>query len=117
METLKKYLAFSYYSLPLIDSLKDHKLVLVTPAGVIMGSPIAKNESDDSISGLATVATDFVSDYRTKYSLDPEKPLDGNDGFLILKDVTLQSGTSTHHFDILNVFYDQIIAISIGKIN
>lgn len=117
MESLKKYLSYSYYTLPLIDNFQDQKLIVVTTAGVIMGTPISKDDSDESIHGLYSVATNFANDYREEYSLDPEQRLDGNDGFMPLKDVTLHSGHNTFHFDFLNVFFDQIVAITIGKTN
>ncbi|MCH5261630.1 MAG: hypothetical protein J1F42_01830 [Lachnospiraceae bacterium] len=117
METLKKYLSFCYSYIPLIDDLKDYKLCIVTPAGVITGSPIAKDDSDESVKSLVTLSSEYVEEYRKENSLDPSKPLDGNDGFFMLKNATLRSGGATYNFNFLNVFFDQIIAITVGKMD
>lgn len=115
METLKKFLSLSYSSIPLIDNLKDYKLCIVTPAGVITGSPISEDDPDESIKSLATLSSNFVEEYRKENSLTPSEMLDGNDGFLVLKNATLNSSGMIHDFNFLNVFFDQIIAITVGK--
>ena len=115
MQSLKKYLSQYYYSMPLTDSLKYNKLIVITPSGVIMGSPISNDEMSNDANLLATLSLNCVKEYREKNSLEPSQQLDGNDGFITLKNVTLQTGEATFNFAVLNVFYDQIVAITVGN--
>lgn len=113
---IKKYISLRHYSIPLTDSLENNKLIIITPAGIITGSPISDDGTDNDANAFATLCSNFVKDYREENSLNPSEPLDGNDGFFILQDATLQTGRATYNFPCLNVFYDQIIAITIGNL-
>lgn len=116
MESLKKHLAFAYCATPLINDLKDNKVIIVTPFGVITGSPVTKDEPEGTAKFFAELTNEYIKQYYEDNSLAPEHPLVGNDGCVVLKDVVLNSGTNTFNFKILNVFYDQIIAITIGNL-
>lgn len=94
MDTLKKSLIESFYTMPLLDELKDSKVVFVTHTGIITGTPVSKDEPDKAIRDLSTISLDCVGDYRKNHSLDNSQSLDGNDGFMILKDVELNQVTT-----------------------
>lgn len=115
MQSLKKYLIYSCCSMPLIDDLQDSKIIIVTHSGVITGSPIAEDESDSTIYNWATISSTFADNYRKQHSIDESQSLDGNDGFVTLKDVEFKSGTATYHFNVLNIFFDQIVGITVGS--
>lgn len=115
MESFKKSLIRSFYTLPLVDELKDIKVVFVTHAGIITGTPVQNDEPDKAIHDLYTISMECVKDYRKDHSLDTSLPLDGNDGFMILKNVELKSGNTTFHFNYLNIFFDQIIGVTLAE--
>ncbi len=115
MNTLKKHLVHSYSCVPLVDSMKDNKLIVVTPSGVISGTPVTNDETDESIKVFCDISNKFTKEYREENSIDDSQGLDGNDGFFMLKDVTLRSGSNTYNFGFLNVFFDQIIAVTVGN--
>lgn len=114
MDSLKKHLSFAYCASPLVDGLKNNKVIIVTPFGVITGSPMSKNEPEGPAKFHTELTIEYKKQYYDEHSLDPGQPLDGNDGYVVLKDVVLNTGTSTFNFKALNIFYDQIIAITLG---
>lgn len=113
MDTLKKSLIESFYTMPLLDDLKDSKVVFVTHAGIITGTPVSKDEPSKTIRDLAAISLDCVENYRKDHSLDESQSLDGNDGFMILKDAEFRSNNNTFRFNYLNIFFDQIIGVTI----
>lgn len=114
MESLKKSLIFSYCTMPLIDGSNNEKIIIITHAGIIIGSPIGKDESDESIHNMASISMAYADDYRKENSITELQSLDGNDGFIILKDVEFKSGAATHRFNVLTVFFDQIVGITVA---
>ena len=113
MDSLKKYMIASFFSLPRTCDMKSCKIVLVTQAGVIIGSPSEKDEADKAIQGLKDFSAMCSANYRQNHSLDDSQRLEGNDGYLILKDVQFKSGGATYTFNYLNVFFDQIIGVTL----
>lgn len=116
MESLKKYITTEFAGMAFNDSTKSNRLILVTSAGVIIGDPVISEETDSAISSLANVSKDIANEYREKNSI-PDSPLDGNDGFICLKNVTIKSPHTTTNIPFLNVFFDQIIGISLGNMD
>lgn len=114
METLKKYVTTEFASMA-FNAKNDH-LVLVTSAGIIMGDPAISEETDSATSSLVDISKDIAGEYRKNNNI-PDSPLDGNDGFICLKNVTVKSPHTTSHFSFLIVFFDQIIGISIGNMD
>jgi len=89
----------------------DMNLILVTSNGVISGTPCPE-ESDSEFTGFVQ---GVAGQYKEKYA--PEAPLDGHDGCIILKDVTVQSGLQTTEVGRLVVFFDQIVGVTLGKLD
>ncbi|MDE7247764.1 MAG: hypothetical protein K2N43_07740 [Lachnospiraceae bacterium] len=114
MDTLKKSLIQSFYTMPLLDELKDSKVVFVTHTGIITGTPVSKDEPSKTIRDLATISMECIENYCKDHSLDDSQPLDENDGFMILKDVEFKSGNNTFRFNYLNIFFDQIIGVTLA---
>lgn len=115
MDSLKKSLICSFYSLSFTDEMKDSKIVILTHSGIITGTPIAEDEPDQSIQCIKSFSKLCATDYRQEHSLDNTQPLDGSDGFLPLKDVHFKSGGISYTFNYLNVFFDQIIGITLDS--
>ena len=85
-------------------------VILLTAMGAICGKPVLstdqKDESNACVIALGVAAERF----------EEGKP-EGNDEFITLTDVTIrtQSGAK-FNFNTLTVFFDQIIAVSIGTL-
>lgn len=120
MSTLKKHTLASIGITPVIDGLTDNQVILVTAAGVITGSPVTKEDinvdSDPKKFFISKMAKEFSDSYRKDNNISAEEILEGNDGFLLLKNATLHSADGTpFNFKELIVFYDEIIATSLGN--
>lgn len=113
MYTLKKDLIAKYAMLPRTDDLKNNKLVIVTAAGIIQGN-LVSNETESSIEIMKAITNKFIDDYREESNIPKGALLDGNDGCLLLEDVMLTCGSTVFPFQFLTVFFDQIIAVTIG---
>ena len=120
--TFKKVLIndFSFLSLP-SDEIGNNQLILITAAGTIIGELI--NDSDEEKSEFSS--TDFIAkfientatDYKKEHEIPEDQWLTGNDGCVVLKNVTIRNGSSTTNLPVLAVFFDQIIAASVGNLN
>ena len=115
--SLKKELINNIANWFLADGAPKKRIVLITSFGVIEGTPaklslndINSKYDDQSVPVmLYKMSEQIEAEYRKTYELDEEAPLDGNDGFITLTDVTL----GIVRFNILNVFYDQIVGFTI----
>ena len=114
--SLKKHIIQDYSLIPLYDGMQDHKLILITAAGTIVGTPILKDDDDESALSLAKMTAHYTSDYGEKYSLGDDFKALGNDGFLMIKNVEIINLNQKTHLPFLIVFFDQIIGVSIGDI-
>lgn len=117
--SLKKETVYGYSAIPSIQALETNKLTLVTAAGIIIGTPVkddVDSDADADVEMLKTVNSTIIDNYRHDNNIEENKPTSGNDGFIELKDVTLISGSTRSNFKFLNVFFDQIIAVTIANI-
>lgn len=118
--TLKKHIIFSLARATLLDDFKDSKIMLITSGGTIVGTVCnlkdAKDTSDcPSSEYFASLTNQLAKGYREDMGLNPGEPTEGNDGFIILKDVEVTNGSSKTKSNTLVVFLDQIVGISFGK--
>ena len=111
--SLKKSMIMGFSLLPTIDALKGNKLVLLTPAGVVTGI-LEEEDAEDmkTASGLIKSTVSTVEDNYFK-----ESTVENNDGFMLLRQVTLMIGNNTFNFESFVVFFDQIIGVSIAAVN
>lgn len=120
LPSFKKQLIQSFACLPSFKELEGNELVVVTPLGLIVGTlakTSAENSDDKDLIAstfLAKLSMEFCDKYREENSLDKEQPLANSDGFLSLTDVTIKTSNNTFNLGFLNVFFDQIIGITIG---
>ena len=116
--SLKKETIRTFAGAAAIPEFQDDLLVVVTPAGLITGHPVAatvpNNSTSDTVSDILTALDTVSKKYADTYHL--EFPLADNDGYIILNDVTHYTGGSTNKLSYLIVFIDQIVGISTGKI-
>lgn len=71
----------------------------------------------DSSNLIAATCDKITCSYREDRNIPEGTMLDGNDGYIALKNVTINNGKNPFNIPFLCVFYDQIIGVSIGKIN
>ncbi len=108
--SIKKMMVVSVLELLANQSLQNKKIILLTAAGIIKGRIFIQENSEQKFDSALWALSQAVSRSYEQYC--PDSPLPGNDGFLLLKDVTIeQAGTKTE-LDHMIVFYDQIIAVS-----
>lgn len=142
--SFKKNLIHSLSTLPLFEALAQNELMLVTAAGIIRGrvtilkiepeagddteksDRVAEPEKDgykfnnEPTESKKAFLAYYVQAARETYNKEqnmPEKAyLPGSDGGLCLHDVELDYGNgNVQKFSEMVVFYDQIIAVSLGK--
>lgn len=115
--SLKKTLISSYCAMPTTEALANNSIIVVTPCGIITGNPLLDNESDNTIKLMEDLNIRFAKNYREDFNIPINMPLSGNDGFFTLKDASLISGSVTTSLGFINIFYDQVIGISLGNLN
>ena len=52
MTTLKKDLIRQFAAMTSLETMKDSRLVLLTPAGMIVGTAVPKEEADPKVSSM-----------------------------------------------------------------
>ena len=114
MDSLKKFVIASFSNIPSFEGLEKNKLVLATPAGIIFGTPVYDEESTEELP-LTSFVNSLALTYRKEHDISDDTRLEENDGFLYLKDVTIQNGVQRTNLPYMCVFYDQIIGVSIGN--
>jgi hypothetical protein len=91
----------------------------LTPSGIISGRLLKRSNGEKPTDGkdlIAEAVESFSKKYKEVYNIENFVP--GNDGFVILEDVTIRQIGSDSIFKLeqLTVFYDQIVGISLGKV-
>lgn len=113
MDTLKKSIIEACGVFASVEGMEPSKLILLTAAGRIHGT-ISK---DDTESYVAKAIDKFARNYFDEREIPDGTLPDGNDGYLNLENVTLYKDSATINFPSLTVFFDQIIAVTIGNIH
>ena len=118
--TMKKYISLMLTGVSEIEGLENNDVIFVTSIGYITGKPLSEEETQEnskitSDNTLYWVTKNITDDYRKEYNIT-EEPIDGNDGYIILKDVTIKYLNSTTKLGSLILFFDQIIGVTFGNI-
>ncbi len=109
--SLKKYITINFSKVELND---NEQFIVVTSAGVASGKPLLNGENA-LLPNYAQFLVDTVHEYRSNNGISEDEPLCGDDGFIVLTDVTLNASNLITHMPYLIVFTDQIVGISIGS--
>ena len=112
-ESLKTYLIDSYCNLIQLDKFDlDHsKLVLITSLGTIYGK-IFKLDKSNAEKTVINQVNEAAEKQYFKYN----KEISGNDEYICLEDVLLVTPKGDKvKFTHLNVFYDQVIGVTVGN--
>lgn len=124
--SLKKQIINEVYAFMATEALKGNYLILITAAGMILGKPVFDTEAqyedlesgrlnDKNAIALTFEMIDESKKEHKKYVPDGS-PLPGNDGYIMLKDVTIRAnGGIRSSFSTMIVFYDQIIGVTFGN--
>lgn len=120
LPSLKKVLIQKYSFLATTDELGNNNLILLTATGIISGKAIQDVPEDQDLSSddvMSKISLEIAKQYRADNGIGDGESLTGNDGFICLKDVQIISGTKTINLPFLTVFYDEVIATTLGNIS
>lgn len=94
----------------------SNKLVFVTAAGIISGYPCEINSKSNpsTLQGLMSMLASISLDGYEE-NIQSLKDINENDGFILLKDVTINNGPSTFSTPSFFLFFDQVITVAIGN--
>nr|DAO88963.1 MAG TPA: hypothetical protein [Caudoviricetes sp.] len=94
----------------------SNKLVFVTAAGIISGYPCEINSKSNpsTFQGLMSMFAGISLDGYEE-NIQSLEDINENDGFILLKDVTINNGPSTFSTPSFFLFFDQVIAVAIGN--
>ena len=110
--SLKKHIIKSLSNL----SSDNNKLVFITAAGIISGYQSEINDKSNirtASSSMSMTAGTLLKDY--EQNIQSLKDINENDGFILLKDVTINNGHSAFSTPSFFLFFDQVIAVAIGN--
>lgn len=118
MDSLKKTIIKKYCCMPAVEDLSTNRVVLLTTAGIVTGTPIKKNDdSSDTVKLISSINSQIINSYCEKHQLSDVKDLDGDDGCITLKEVTITlNGIQVKH-DIMTFFFDQIVGVTLASNN
>jgi len=115
MHSLKKEIVFKSSIIPMAGDKNAASVLFYTALGIINGTILEKNESDLTLNLLAKTYHDITKRYKEEFGIEERQHLEGDDGFLMLKDVeiTMTNG-NTRETNFFVLFYDQIIGVSLS---
>lgn len=114
-KSLKSYMIDSYAKLIQVEELEvdNTNLILLTSLGAIQGTHLNADESNKENTLLKKV-NDIAEN---EYFID-NSDIQGNDEYVALEDVLLITPNGDKvKFPHLNVFYDQVIGVTVGNLN
>ena len=115
--TLKKDLILSYAYLTESKSfdLDKNSILLLTPFGIISGKLL---DRDVKYTDNALIVLNEINKQTSDKYLEEHDSISDNDGYIPLKDVTITCpNKSVFNMTSLNVFYDQVIGITMGNLS
>lgn len=118
MDSLKKFIISNFSEMPSISGLENNRVMLITAAGIIYGTPaVAEDDLNDPVNLLTKSLDTFANIYHEHNNIPDNTLLDGNDGAIALKNVTICTENNKFNTPFLCVFFDQIIGVSLGNVN
>lgn len=122
-ESFKKYVIKMFSAMPCSEAFLQNEVCLVTALGIITGRFSLKHIPESESSGSLSEKTfhtqmfdEIFLNYCENYNIEPSS-LSGNDGAIVLNDVKILNNGVIAEMNELVVFFDQIIAISLGSQN
>lgn len=108
MDSLKKMIIRTLAVAPQTDMFSNNQVILTTAAGVIAGKIVEENSEKQSDMVFTTMLDEISKNYKAD--------IEGDDGYMLLSDVTVINGNARTNLKNLIVFYDQIIGVTLGTI-
>jgi len=108
MDSLKKMIIRTLAVAPQTDMFANNQVILTTAAGVIAGKVVEENSEKQGDMIFSTMLDTIAEKY--------EADIEGNDGYMLLSNVTVINGNARTNLKNLIVFYDQIIGVTLGTI-
>lgn len=114
--SLKKFMIRNYEKLPGSKEFPYHKLILITAAGMICGMPVDEDEDreKEEIGTLFQQNHESYQKYRRENDIPEHQTLPGNDGYIMLKDVSIMANNQITRLNSMVVFCDEVIGVTIG---
>lgn len=124
--SLKKQIVDEVYAFMATEAFQGNYLILLTAAGTILGKPVLETEAqyEDLENGMlndknaVALTFEMIDESKRQYKkyVPDNSPLSGNDGYILLKDVTVRANDGVRlNFSTMIVFYDQIIGVTFGN--
>ncbi len=124
--SLKKQIINEVYAFMATEALKGNYLILITAAGTILGKPVFDTEAqyEDLENGrlndknAVALIFEMIDESKKQYKkyIPDGSLLPGNDGYIMLKEVTVRANDGVRlNFPTMIVFYDQIIGVTFGN--
>ncbi len=116
MHSLKKDIIIKLSMIPLLQGMENNNIIVMTSAGTYTGKIISNEDDTPEIAlPFVNMLSELADQYRQDNHIDENTLLDGNDGYLILKDVQLRTNGPIINMPFVVLFFDQIVGISIGN--
>ena len=122
-KSLKRHLIESFAKASNLEGINQNQIILTTAIGLISGklalvNPMTADEIPEENGPISTyAATKLYKTFLTSVNETYEGEADGNDGYILLTDVSIRAQNGTINLGTHVVFFDQIIGISIGQID
>lgn len=110
----KKAILAGYAHSIFLKGFETNRLFLVTAAGIISGIPVFDEKTDNLNITVAQALNSAALEAVSKADSPDEERSTGSGEFILLRDARFEATTPVVNFPILTVFYDQIIAVSLG---
>ena len=111
--SLKSCLIDSYKTITHVDKfdLNQNSLILLTSIGTIYGKEFKFDETN-----VENAVINEINKFAEKEYFNENKDIQGNDEYIALEDVLIVTPRGDQvKFKYLNVFYDQIIGVTVGN--
>ena len=106
--TLKKMVINDLSLLSLPSEFGKNQLILITAAGIISGELPEDSDEEKNDFSSVDVISKFIgkigTDYKKEYEIPDDQWISGNDGYVVLKNVTIRNGSCTTNVPVLAVF-------------
>lgn len=97
----------------------DTNLIFMTATGMLSGKLVTKKDCDDSESTLSAIALfcqHTLSEYKKIMNFTDDYEIPDDDGYLVLKDVSLITSFRTITLPFSVIFWKDIIGFSFGQL-
>lgn len=102
------------------SKIPDVNLIFITATGVISGKQITEKDLENpetNISAVFSFCQDTAINYRKILQLSNDDTLPGDEGYIVLKDVSVQASDASIKMPFAVIFWKDIIGFSLGNLS